>query len=152
MSKNFFSGWAREARDRSLGRIRIYSGRWLFAEDAPKSKLSADLRENHPSADADGRDMLIIGQRAVFCRHRKWQGTYPRIVNGANTDAPGKFAVPYTACRKCQFYAKSDKRIRFPRCLYVASAHTLQEAEIVGAKSVVDGIAAAADMMNKWFK
>lgn len=126
-----FRQWNRKARDKALGRISFDPNRFVFAENAPPLASDESEWSRHPSRDANGRDMVFIRGRATWCKHPKWDGVYPLSKNG-------NYSVPYGACTKCPFYAKSTKRIRFSRCLWVAKAQTEPEARV----------AAAHDMLN----
>jgi hypothetical protein len=144
VAKSFFGEWFEKAREKALGRIHIYPGLWVFSKDAPDED---DAQSRFTRPDADGVSMECIGQKAVFCGNQVWQDQYPRIARGKVYN----YAVPWSVCRKCRFYQKSDDGIKFPRCLWKAKAQTVSEANSVAAQSIVDGIQKTAETVDKIF-
>ena len=151
MAKSFFGDWFEKAREKALGRIHIYPGRWVFSKDAPLATDEDDAQSRFTRPDADGVSMECIGQKAVFCGNRMWQGQYPRIVRGNDKTQPGHYAVPWSVCRKCEYYLKSGNGIKYPRCLWKTKVQTVSEANSVAVQSIVDGIQKTAETVDKIF-
>ena len=97
----------------ALGKISTLPAHWSFTEDAT----------GH--TDANEKPIALVGKRGVICGNPMWDGEKPELKER------GKWWVPSTECRKCEFYAKRDKQFSFPRCLWRAKAKSHAEAIVV---------------------
>lgn len=94
----------------SNGRIYTTSGCWMFD---PSPKLLEKSRLKLIRNDDTGREMKLVGKPGVHCPNPEvCSGKYPKYKD------KDMWSIPACVCRKCQYYSKSTRAIRYSHCLW----------------------------------